>query len=490
MGSRPGESRRLGLGAVAELLGEPRLTAWWWHRYRGLTPTGIEDGTPWWSPDDVYAWALAHKGGQLVDRVPVTAWTPNRHHFRAVYGRAVADDGLVVMRWHTSRGRVSVLWPLDDVDGPPVGPPSPLPGDAATIAVTGLWMDGPELTGVLPGIPGRTYPVSWKTLSRVLDQPLPWWPVQMRQHRLLSAWRPGDAPVTTLATADLDTEALLAMAATYEQAAPTARTLVHLARVAYRQAADSAAHDLELLDDTDLGDDEVVVAARPLPVPDAGDVDETVRRAGWLELLDRDDQLAARCVRAARRWNSGKDLPYSRVAEFAASSRWAMEWGARLEPGKRTAAVEVLDPDGLAAVLVDPQTGVPAVRTTDGMIRAAVPQRLPATTPLHQLVLDGPIWIRTADGTLWPAPQDPYYGTSWGYSGSGPASLSRLVDRLLDDINAAAPASLQGAPKGLLTLLQRKWPAGTVLTRQQLEAARLGKPVAVDDPRDEDEDDR
>ena len=102
----------------------------------------------------------------------------------------------------------------------------------------------------------------------------------------------------------------------------------------------------------------------------------------------------------------------------------------------------------------------------------AVPQRLPATSPLAAVVLEQPIWIRTADGNLYPAPRDATYGLNWGYPGGGPGALALLIHRLLDDITAQAAEVPSGAPHGLEELTERKWPRGTVLTREQLETAR------------------
>lgn len=84
--------------------------------------------------------------------------------------------------------------------------------------------------------------------------------------------------------------------------------------------------------------------------------------------------------------------------------------------------------------------------------------------------------MRDEDGTLYLAPRDNYYGLAWGYGDSGPGTLALLVHRLLDDINAAAADSINGAPETLEKFTQTDWPEGTVFTRAQLEAARDGKP--------------
>jgi hypothetical protein len=80
--------------------------------------------------------------------------------------------------------------------------------------------------------------------------------------------------------------------------------------------------------------------------------------------------------------------------------------------------------------------------------------------------------VRTADRTLYPAPNDSYAGLSYGYSGSGPSTLAALVDALLTDITAKGADISADAPDGLIDLMEQDWPSGTVLSREQLEAAR------------------
>lgn len=220
------------------------------------------------------------------------------------------------------------------------------------------------------------------------------------------------------------------------------------------------------------------IAAVPMPVPtaDRDDLDPMVRRAGWLEVLSRADTLSMQCVREALAWDGGKDFPFSNPEKVDPTQGPGTEWIQRLEPIERTAAFELIDYDGGGQTLTDPATDAPAVLRTDGTLMAAIPQRLPATSPLAALILSSDlVWIRTTDGTLYPAPKHATLGLSWGYPGGGPAALAALIDRLLDDINAAAPGHY-GAPNGLEELTQMAWPDGTILTREQLEAARAGHP--------------
>ena len=136
----------------------------------------------------------------------------------------------------------------------------------------------------------------------------------------------------------------------------------------------------------------------------------------------------------------------------------------------------MIDRDGGCETLIDPETDALVVRKPDGGLLATIPQSVPNFAPLAEVVFDQPIWVRTADGTLYPAPKDSYWGLNYGYSGSGSGSLALLIYRLLDGINAPGADNATGAPAGLEELTQTDWPRATVFTRAQLEAARDGRP--------------
>ena len=100
-----------------------------------------------------------------------------------------------------------------------------------------------------------------------------------------------------------------------------------------------------------------------------------------------------------------------------------------------------------------------------------VPQALPVFSPLSKVILEGPIWVRTSDGNLYPAPTSSGAGISWGYGGTGPMTLAALIQRLLENPTARG-IHYQGQPApGLCALLAEPWPSGTILTRDQLEQA-------------------
>ena len=154
----------------------------------------------------------------------------------------------------------------------------------------------------------------------------------------------------------------------------------------------AAAHDLEILGRTPGFDPkQMVVAARPLPAPDVSDdeLQQVQRRAAWADILARGDTLAAKVVQVAEAIDGGADFPSSNPQQVNPKrSVWAKEWADRLQPSARTAAHVLLDDDDNGEALTDPETDVPAIRATDGTLSAAMPQRLPARTPLAELILD------------------------------------------------------------------------------------------------------
>lgn len=193
-------------------------------------------------------------------------------------------------------------------------------------------------------------------------------------------------------------------------------------------------------------------------------------------------------------WDGGKFFAFSGPERIDPSTAAGAEWQARLEPADRKPAMfaRITEPEEEHRPgFRDPLTDAPAVLHTGGELLACIPNRLPAHSPLAELILDkGPmVWVRTGDGTLYPAPQDPQLGLNWGYRGTGPGVLAALIDRLLVDITApaadAATVTADG-PAGLEELTQLPWPTGTVLERAVLEAARDGRPYNRPQPRTND----
>lgn len=196
-----------------------------------------------------------------------------------------------------------------------------------------------------------------------------------------------------------------------------------------------------------------------------------------MELLGREDILSQACVGQAMAWDGGRHFPFSGTIEINLDSPHGQEWIARLQPAQaRTAQFVRLDLRDGDDALLDPLTDAPVVRRTGGRVRTVSPAQLPATSAFAEVVLDRPIWIRTTDGYLYPAPTHPGDDLGWGDHRNRHLLLAVLLDRLLTDINAEPADGTERAPAGLRKLTRLAWPAGTVLTRAVVEAARDGRP--------------
>lgn len=507
----------LDLDGCAALLAMSRRALRAATRRDGFPAPAGTDGVPYWADRDVLRWA-ARQPPPLSNRVPLRFWpdSPQPAEFLGAvrvpsrYGR---DD--VALRWATASGTVAVVWRPDD---PIMMSLDDLLADLDVDVVVGVDPDfgiwGPSLrsrnraplgdvdtaggggVGAVPRAGGRVGDddVEWPELAHILGQPLPYWPYPLRDPNLIAAWTPGAAAVTAPARTDLDVVPLLRMTAMFDPGHATARTLLNLVRVDQDRSTRSALQDLEIVAETvqawtdkHQGDVVLDVAARPLVVgdtrADADEVDPLTRRIGWLELLGRDDVLSMQCVGQALAWDGGRHFPFAGVTDIDPATPPGREWIARLEPARaRTAQFARLELCDTDEALIDPLTDAPVVRRDgDGRIRTAVPLRLPTTSDLAEVVLHGPVWIRTSDGTLYPAPTDHIHALSWGRSCSGARVLAVLLDRLLVDVTSEPADTTTGAVAGLIELTELPWPAGTVLTREILEAARDGRPYAHPD---------
>jgi hypothetical protein len=480
----------LDLAGCARLLGQPRLLLWIRSKVgKFASPAGTKNGRPFWHEDDVYRWAAsAHP--ELIRRIPIRCW-PDAQRPATYHGAREIEDA-VIQTWKADSGTVCVIWSRPELNGlslPYVA--AEFPDANALVDVQSTFnVFGPGLLTTQPdNLTERTRSrMEWADLARVLGQPAPYWPLMLRIPTLIAAWKPGAPPVTYPTIPEVDTTPLLRLAATLPQDSAAHEVLLHLARIAQHRSTTGALDELRILAECeqrsiDYGrhnGDVTVVAAYPLPVPDVDDetVDEHHRRAGWLAILGRTDRLAAECVRQVKMWDGGRYFPFSNPEQINSTTEYGAEWSARLEPIERTVVFEFIDFGGECKTLTDPVTEAPVVRQPNGLLLAAIPQALDTFSPLAEVILDSPIWVRTEDGTLYPAPKHSYWGLNWGYPGSGPGSLALLIHRLLDDINARGADDATGAPAGLEELTQFDWPRGTVFTRAQLEAARAGRPYA------------
>lgn len=447
-------------------------------------PPGGQPGV-WRSIPDVRNW-LTTTGYRTPRQLPLDWWpdsTEPAEFDRAQ--RATTRHGrqdAVAQHWSTESGHLVVFWQdeSNQVRGTELAEIAP---KADSYVLVGWdWGTGPTLfcwTGQDPD--AERIEVSWADLARVLARPAPFWPSKLRKPELIAEWQPGDAPVRDVGKQDLlDVSPITRMALQYPVDHVVHRALIHTAQLIDSHTEAAECTDLHLLqerlEDGVITPDQITLAALPAePVTDErpAPIDETVIHAGWREILNRADRLAEQCVHSLMAWDGGKTLPWSQTLVIPHSAARA-EWLDRLELAEeRTAIYAGLEPDpserGVA--MRDPLTDVPVLLPEGGgEVRALAPRRLPTTSPLAEIILEPEIWIRTQDGTLYPAPLHSYGGLSWGYGGSGPHTLATLAHRLLDDIAAPAPTVGEGkaTPEGLDKLFTHPWPSGTVITRQQL----------------------
>jgi predicted DNA-binding transcriptional regulator AlpA len=470
---------RLGTTGIARLLGVSRPRVWQLRRQPGFPePLGEEGGREYWSQSAILRWA-AQAGRDLARRTPLL-YRPAASDQPAHYLGARVVKGHVVLSWDAAIGQVAVFYPLVNVgERMPARLGALVPGAAVLVVIRSDYdVGGPRLKAVDSDNPERPYHVYWTDLARALGMPVPWWPVTLRKPDEMLRWAPGRTPIVTQATSDLDPGPLLRLAAGEPEDSSSQRVLLHMARAMQRQDTEAAQQDLELVEKA-ADRDAITVAATPLLLsqPFEEELAEVVRRDGWARVLQREDQLAMDCVRLALMWDGGADFPFaSHVPIDPTTDPVGAEWAAALVPTARTAEYTVFDLTGdfTEQLLRDPATDLPVVRDEDGQLEAAIPQRLPAVTPLAAVLLRGEVaWIRTEDGQLYIAPRTASAGWSWGYRGTGPWTFATLLDRLLDDINAPAPdvGATDKPPEGLFAAAQR-WTTGDTLTRADLLAAR------------------
>ncbi|HET9894594.1 MAG TPA: hypothetical protein VFQ44_06630 [Streptosporangiaceae bacterium] len=339
-----------------------------------------------------------------------------------------------------------------------------------------------------------SYGVTWRQLAGVLGHRAPWFDPALRDRDTICAWQPGDpAAIIPANHVELPVRPLLELAADEPDGSPAAAACLWLARHLRYSDAEGARQNLDYIraaaadHENDCAYVDIAAVPAPLLRPDTEPPEETVLRAGWLQIVERRDVLAAAAARVVQFWDGGRAWPVGQAAEFdPASCQPATEWTARLRPGPAGQPPTVLERQLLqhvtsvdrAELLYDDASGCAAVRRTDHMgkttVYASVPQRIGTVAPLAEVILSGSaVWIRTADGGLWLAPSLPGRGLSWGYSGGGPHALAALLGRLLDDITGPPVSGNDQPSPGLLSLIMMTPRDGTtVYTRAQLIDAR------------------
>ncbi|MEU9861937.1 hypothetical protein AB0D99_13735 [Streptomyces sp. NPDC047971] len=451
----------------------------------------VADGPTRWSGHAFARW-LASAHPELAGAGPLLLRPAPPAEYRYLGGEyRDADDDVraeyFAGRWDTREGVVAVVHPCAGM--PDASSLLDLHTDAAALVVVRrpYAFDGPELQAVDRGRPELVYHPWWSELAAHLGGPVPWWPRALRRRAHLTAWTPGDPPAPVEVVTSPSWEPLYELAGREPEGSPVRRACFTIGHRIRAGAAEHASWEIENLRSWSRGPGDSMVhpAVPSVSEPDPRELaTDAVLGAGLAELCGRTDDLAVECLEQVSAW-SGEDLPYGGTFEVIRTdvTRAAAEWINRLRPVPPTALHRVWDEShDTVATFVDPVTGSPvvavkgkfsfrSVREITYMGRA--PRRLPEGTVLKEVILDDPVWVRTADGVLYPAPAMDAPGLSWGYDGSGPLTLAQCVGRLLDDGGAHAVTFDDDKDEpGLGAYFRIEHERGTRLTRRELVRAR------------------
>ncbi|MCX4529147.1 hypothetical protein OG982_26225 [Streptomyces sp. NBC_01551] len=394
--------------------------------------------------------------------------------------------------WRTPQGVVvGVAYPLYDWIDAERGLLD-LHDDADTVVAVGYAhdLDGPELRAVDRERPELVYHPSWAELAAHLGTGVPWWPDALRREEHLTTWRPGDEPRRVEVVTSPSWEPLYTLARQEPEGSPLRRACFTIGHRIRAGAADGALKEMaDLRGRAGRVAASMVFPAVPETAADPGLAQvatDDIVGAGLAELCARTDDLAVECLEQVSQWSGAEDLPYGGTFNVMRTnvSRAAAEWINRLRAVPPTALHRMWEEDyDTVGTFVDPATGSPVVAVKGKFIfRDAreityigrAPKRLPAGSVLKEVILDDPIWVRTSDGVLYPAPAMGAPGLSWGYRGTGPTTLSECVGRLLDDGSAHAVTFDDDADEpGLREYFRIKHKRGTRISRRELIRVRL-----------------
>ncbi|MFF2367826.1 hypothetical protein ACFVU0_34640 [Streptomyces sp. NPDC058122] len=400
-------------------------------------------------------------------------------------------------RWQTPLGIVAVVY---GPDRPSHAEALDYHPDAATVVLVQWHYDLyglPELQAVDRDRDDLTYDPRWSELASHVGSPVPWWPAPLLNEEHLMEWKPGRRRAPAVVVTEPSWEPLYDMG--YTQARGTALRVACLS-VGHEIRSRAVKHAQEELDrlneiKTKAADSNYAQRGKAerafLTLPGFPDLEDpaeaevgsrAVIRQGLAELCRRTEDLAVECLEQIKMWSS-RDLPFGEAFSVTTqpATDAAAEWIRRLQSCSPTAIHRVWETQRqeITGTYTDPVTHSPVVtkqghymfRSTDEVsYHSYAPRRLPAGSVLAEVILDNPIWVRTQNGTLYPAPAVDGRGLSWGYQGSGPGTLATLIGRLLD--NGATPALTYeddiNAEPHLEAFLAGKYKHGTVLSRDAL----------------------
>lgn len=399
--------------------------------------------------------------------------------------KTIEVDSAIAQLWETPHGTVAIVYPnalfhnichyrywqawLDE-----------FPSCRAVIAIgpgRGL-MGGPDVfvhdREATEDTNNYHYEIDWADLNHLLGQPAPYWPTTLRTLTGMTGWSPAEPARTIAAAPEVDLNPVLRLAVRHAPETALHQTLIAFARHVLTRAAKAASEDTKFHREHRDGT-EIRFAAHPADVAEpASPLDPATERAGWLHVLDLvdDDAYATTALFASYRRASAV-LPTSTVATVNTGDPGAGEWIRRLRPCQRAARFALFPERYVKVTLIDPVTAAAVAFDGHDTYLAAVPSQIPSASPLAGVELQpGQVWIICEDGMRYLCPETGSVDVNWGYNGSGPYQLAKVLHALLDDINADIKTELSPAPGTLEAYCEHPWKPGTVLTREQLDQAR------------------
>ncbi|QKZ17624.1 hypothetical protein [Streptomyces chartreusis] len=360
-------------------------------------------------------------------------------------------------------------------------------GAQGVITVCALFGDigfsGPALIAADTAQPPLEYETQWGLITRLVGQPLPWWPSALRRSDVISKWSP-DAPVTLAEVLPDEKETTLRQAATVRWPDDSAKTaLVDLANSLRNRGIGSLDSEIRIFGEHGghPHGDPLLIAARhrtegyPLPRTD----DRDVLAAGWRTIASSQLFEAYEPMEIGMHYATDL-LPFGPHTKVRTHGPAARRWGQQLTACTPTALHAVLANDAQDVTFyTDGTTGIPVVRngsSRDGTWVFLAPLRLPDQgAPLKSVILEDTVWIQTTDGRIHPGPCTPGEHLWWGPGGGDrPTEAAWVISQLMDDISTQVSLTdhWHHAPTGLRKLLNQTRRYGTELPRAVLEHAR------------------
>jgi len=298
-------------------------------------------------------------------------------------------------------------------------------------------------------------------------------------------WPYGDSesPATYEPASSADLRPLLQLAEKETDSSPVRAAVLALALKAYNRAHDSVDSDIRALNTLSgqLKHVFIPTQAPPRDLSVGQGPPEWLLKRGWAQIVARRDRLAFACAQLELDIEDGTHLPCGEYVSLE-PDKAPEKWVSRHVQDEPTALVVGLPTVGTPKIFRDPVSGLPVVADMyddpEGGSRVMhystlAPLALPDRSPLGEVILEGPIWIRTEDGALHIAPRPHINGLNYGYDGTCPSNLAALIDKLLDRIDAdAVDHDYRSLSVGLYEGFSGGWGRGARLSRHRLLLAR------------------